>query len=136
MLMRAEALAYMGGDENKQEAFEIVKSVNMRSCKGRSLLVYDADKIKNIVLDERQRELMFEGKRWYDLMRMVRHSDNPVNAMSTLRSTYLQRKYGTGGRDAVARMWSLDNLYLPFYQKELDVNPLLVPDQNQAYIIY
>ena len=54
----------------------------------------------------------------------------------TLRSTYLQRKYGTGGRDAVARMGSLDNLYLPFYQKELDVNPLLVPDQNQAYIIY
>ena len=50
LLMRAEALAYMGGDENKQEAFEIVKSVNMRSCKGRSLLVYDADKIKNIVL--------------------------------------------------------------------------------------
>ena len=100
------------------------------------LLVLDQLKIKNIVLDERQRELMFEGKRWYDLMRMVRHSDNPVNAMSTLRSTYLQRKYGTGGRDAVARMGSLDNLYLPFYQKELDVNPLLVPDQNQAYIIY
>ena len=47
-----------------------MKSVNMRSCKGRSLLVFDADKIKNIVLDERQRELMFEGKRWYDLMRM------------------------------------------------------------------
>lgn len=136
MLMRAEALAYLGGDGNCEEAFGIVKAVNMRACKGRSSLVYEADNMKKIVLDERQRELMFEGKRWYDLMRMVRHADNPVNAMSTLRSAYLQRKYGTGGRDAVARMGSLDNLYLPFYQKEMDVNPLLEQDQNPAYIIY
>ena len=136
MLMKAEALAYMGGEENQKEAFEIVKAVNMRACNGRSSLVYQEDRIKNIVLDERQRELMFEGKRWYDLMRMVRHAESPVNMMSVLRSTYLQRKYRNGGSDAVARMGSLDNLYLPFYQKELDVNPLLEKDQNPAYIIY
>ena len=79
---------------------------------------------------------MFEGKRWYDLVRMVRHSEIPTNTMSILRSTYLQRKYRSGGRDAVARIGSLDNLYLPFYQKEMDVNPLLEQDQNPAYIIY
>lgn len=136
MLMRAEALAYMGGETNWQEAFEIVKAVNMRSCMGRTTLTYDAERIKNIVLDERQRELMFEGKRWYDLVRMVRHAESPTNMMSVLRNTYLQRKYQSGGRDAVSRMGSLDNLYLPFYQKEIDVNPLLEKDQNPAYIIY
>lgn len=52
--------------KTSRKLFEIVKSVNMRSCKGRSLLVYDADESRNIVLDERRRELMFEGKRWYD----------------------------------------------------------------------
>lgn len=135
MLMKAEALAYLGGDENCQEAFNLVTAVNARACGGRSSLVYNADQIKTLVLEERQRELLFEGKRWYDLMRMVLHSDNPTGTMSTLRS-YVQRRYQSGGSDAVARMGSLDNLYLPFNQKEMDVNPLLEADQNPAYVNY
>ena len=136
MLMRAEALAYMNDEESHEEAFELVVAVNARACGGRTTLVYDAGQIKTLVLEERQRELMFEGKRWYDLMRMVLHSENPTATMGTLRSTYLLRKYQSGGRDAVARIGSLDNLYLPINQAEIDVNPLLEPDQNPAYIIY
>lgn len=135
MLMKAEALAYMGGEDNCQEAFNLVAAVNARACNGRSSLAYDEGDIKTLVLEERQRELLYEGKRWYDLVRMVRHSDNPTNTMATLR-TYVQRKYNSGGRDAADRIGSLDNLFLPFYQKEIDVNPLLEPDQNPAYIIY
>lgn len=136
MLMRAEALAYMNDEEGHEEAFELVAAVNARACGRRTTLVYDAGQIKTLVLEERQRELMFEGKRWYDLMRMVLHSENPTATMGTLRSTYLLRKYQSGGRDAVARIGSLDNLYLPINQAEIDVNPLLEPDQNPAYIIY
>ena len=55
--------------------------------------------------------------------------------MSTLRSR-LQRKYTSGGADAVARIGSLHNLFLPFCQTEIDVNPLLEADQNPAYSIY
>lgn len=133
MLMRAEALAYIGGEENLEEAFRLVKAVNERACGGTSKLQTKPDDIKRLVLDERQRELMFEGKRWYDLMRMVRHADEPTKMMSTLRNTYLLRKYQTGGRDAITRLASVDNLYLPFYQPEIDVNPLLEADQNPAY---
>ncbi len=133
MLMRAEALAYLGGEDNLQEAFQLVKAVNERACGGTSKLLTMPDDMKRLVLDERQRELMFEGKRWYDLMRMVRHADEPTKMMSTLRNTYLLRKYQTGGRDAVTRLASIDNLYLPFYQPEIDVNPLLEADQNPAY---
>ena len=133
MLMRAEALAYIGGEENLEEAFRLVKAVNDRACGGTSKLQTMPDDIKRLVLDERQRELMFEGKRWYDLMRMVRHADEPTKMMSTLRNTYLLRKYQTGGRDAITRLASIDNLYLPFYQPEIDVNPLLEADQNPAY---
>lgn len=135
MLMRAEALAYMGGEENCREAFELVTAVNSRACGGASELQYDEEQIKTIVLEERQRELMFEGKRWYDLVRMVRHSENPTETMSLLRS-YLLRRYSSNGSDAVARIGSLDNLFLPIYQNEIDVNPMLADDQNQAYIIY
>ena len=133
MLMRAEALAYLGGDANSEEAFALVKAVNERYCGGESKLTYDASNIKKMVLDERQRETLFEGKRWYDLVRMVRHADDPVKAMSELRSSYLIRKYGRNGQDAVARMGSLNNLFLPYYQSEVDVNPLLKPDQNPSY---
>jgi starch-binding outer membrane protein, SusD/RagB family len=133
MLMRAEALAYLGGEANCQEAFTLIKAVNERSCGGQTKLTYDQTSIKEQILGERQRELMFEGKRWYDLVRMVRHSENPTQAMRTLRNTYLLRKYDTGGQDAIARMASVNNLYLPFYQSEVDVNPLLEVDQNPAY---
>lgn len=133
MLMRAEALAYLGGEINCQEAFSLVEAVNERACGGQTKLTYDQTTIKEQILEERQRELMFEGKRWYDLVRMVRHSDNPTQAMRTLRNTYLLRKYDTGGQDAIARMASINNLYLPFYQSEVDVNPLLESDQNPAY---
>jgi len=133
MLMKAEALAYIGGTENAEEAFEIVKAVNERSCLGSSRLEYNTANIKEIVLDERQRELISECKRWYDLMRMVRHSDNPTQAMSTLRNSYLMRKYEKNGKDAVARLASVNNLYLPFAQSEIEVNPLLEEDQNPAY---
>ena len=134
MLMRAEALAYMGGEENCREAFDLVTAVNSRACGGTSELQYDESQIKTLVLDERQRELMFEGKRWYDLVRMVRHSDNPTQTMSVLRNTYLLRRYKSNGNDAVARLGSLDNLFLPIYQNEIDVNPMLADDQNQAYV--
>lgn len=134
MLMRAEALAYIGGEENCQEAFNLVQAVNSRGCRGASNLQYNADEIKTLVLEERQRELMFEGKRWYDLVRMVRHSENPSQTMSVLRNTYLLRRYSSNGSDAVARIGSLDNLFLPIYQEEIDVNPLLEDDQNPAYI--
>lgn len=133
MLMRAEALAYLGGDANSEEAFSLVKAVNERYCGGESKLTYEASDIKKTVLDERQRETLFEGKRWYDLVRMVRHAEDPVKAMAELRSSYLIRKYGRNGQDAVARMGSLNNLFLPYYQSEVDVNPLLKPDQNPSY---
>lgn len=134
MLMRAEALAYIGGDANCEEAFSIVKAVNERSCGGVTKLSYNKDNIKQLVLDERQRELMFEGKRWYDLVRMVRHSESPTQTMSVLRNTYLMRKYQKNGQDAVTRLGSVNNLYLPFHQDEIDVNPLLAADQNPAYV--
>ena len=81
MLMKAEALTALSNDVNDErlaEAFELVKSVNQRS---KDLLTdvlkwgsieTAADPVaamETLVLAERLRELAFEGKRWYDLLR-------------------------------------------------------------------
>ena len=42
--------------------------------------------------------------------------------------------YQKNGQDAVTRLGSVNNLYLPFHQDEIDVNPLLAADQNPAYV--
>lgn len=131
LLMKAEALAY--GNKLPSETINLVKAVNFRSCRDTTKFTYDADNLKNLILAERQRELMFEGKRWYDLVRMVRHSSNPTQMMSTLRNSYLMRRYQSNGSDAVNRLGSLNTLFLPIAQSEINANPLLKEAQNPAY---
>ena len=79
MLMKAEALVAMSGDNDTDkltEAFNLVQTVNQRSMDKSALK--DTLKVSNfrtkdamemLVLTERERELCFEGKRWWDLMR-------------------------------------------------------------------
>lgn len=72
MLMKAEALVQL---DQLEEAFAIVKTVNDRalsdgdrSTYGLNFNTYSAN-MEELVLMERARELCFEGKRWFDLMR-------------------------------------------------------------------
>ena len=81
--------------------------------------------MRDFVLLERQRELMFEGKRWFDLVRKARR-EGSNGAMLTLAT----RKYTNPG--SVRSKWiKPDMLYLPIHKNELKVNPLLV--QNPEY---
>ena len=78
MLMKAEALAQLcadNTDENFTKAFNLVQTVNKRSLTitaTDTLKITDfttVDDLEKLVLAERSRELCFEGKRWYDLVR-------------------------------------------------------------------
>ena len=69
---------------------------------------------------------MFEGKRWFDLVRKARR-EGSNSAMLDLAT----RKYTSPG--TVKSKWiKPDMLYLPIHEDELKVNPLLV--QNPEYI--
>ena len=76
-----------------------------------------------LVLRERQRELLFEGKRWFDLMRLVRRTNN-ASALLTYVSPKLQ---GVGA----TKMSIMDALYMPVPQSDIDINPNL--KQNPFY---
>ncbi len=158
MLMKAEAMTQLAeNDKDMQlrQAFNIVQYVNSRSIFTNSL---SSDSLKwsfyntktsmeNLVLNERLRELAFEGKRWYDLMRYNYRRVDGIDYTTTLATqseqgkdfvrnsadmlNLLIRKYTSGGQAAASKMRTEPYLYMPVYQSEMDVNPNL--KQNPVY---
>ena len=134
MLMEAEALVERNDSVDKdavdlKKAFDLASSVYHRAnLKGEALAfrTYNTqDGMRAFVLEERQRELMFEGKRWFDLVRKARR-EGSNSAMLDLAT----QKYTNPG--SVKSKWiKPDMLYLPIYEDELKVNTKLV--QNPEY---
>lgn len=134
MLMEAEALVERNDtlQNDLRVAFNLTNAVYSRSnlaAEVKDSLSFTAygsqEKMREFVLLERQRELMFEGKRWFDLVRMARR-DGTNGPMLDLA----KRKYTKP--DAVKSKWiKPDMLYLPIHEDELKVNTLL--KQNPEY---
>ena len=80
----------------------------------------------NLVFDERNRELMFEGKRWFDLVRRSLYEGNTNYLISQAG-----RKYTNNKSAAESRLKRLDAIFWPYHEDELKVNKNLV--QNPAF---
>ena len=134
MLMEAEALVERNDSVEKKAvdlemAFELVSAVYQRAnLKGDGLGEKDystQNAMRDLVLLERHRELMFEGKRWFDLVRKARREGNNSGMLDLAA-----RKYTNPG--SVKSKWiKPDMLYLPIHEDELKVNTKLV--QNPEY---
>ncbi|HLP06303.1 MAG TPA: RagB/SusD family nutrient uptake outer membrane protein [Paludibacter sp.] len=130
MLMKAEALVQQAGtDENLKKALQIVNTTYKRANPTDSLEYknYNSpDAMEKLVLLERQRELMFEGKRWFDLVRMAERKNSTNDLVD-----YVINKY-TGNLKMISTKLSVMNaIYLPIPQNELIVNKEL--KQNPYY---
>ena len=122
-LMKAEALAVMGDNS----ALEMCNVIYSRATENKELLD-DTEKILTTVYKERQRELCFEGKRWFDLMRMVRRDGMTDNALALLLVSR------TGDNDLYqTRLSSIDAWYVPINKDEMNSNPNL--HQNAYYTL-
>ena len=154
MLMKAEALVQLynlggkaEGDNRNQEAFEICKFINDRSLSDANKTSYALkystyrDKMEDLVLAERSRELCFEGKRWFDLMRYnYRHTTEKADLKKKLTEGYVAnsdeffdlalRKYAVPSA-MKAKMRDERYLYMPINQDEVELNTSLV--QNPVY---
>jgi hypothetical protein len=160
MLMKAEAMCQLAADGEDillRQAFNIVKAVNdrahqeglmsdtLRFASSKSILGNNANTkngLEELVLDERLRELCFEGKRWYDLLRFNYRHVSGVNYNTILADqntqvtnyrqmlTLMARKMDSP-EGLMSKMQTEPYLYMPIKESEMDVNPEL--KQNPVY---
>ena len=142
MLMKAEALTMQG---RYDEAFNLIWVVARRSEIGddaketkkagtysldKSKYITSFDNMKKLLLGERQREFLFEGKRWFDLLRFaIRDND-----LGTLRGA-VREKYAAGGSSSDI-FPNENSLFFPYNKNELkkvNAEGVVIP-QNPYYL--
>lgn len=133
MLMKAEALVEM--NISLETAFNLVSQVYDRAnpeagVGSLSFSSYNTqDRMRDLVFDERQREFLFEGKRYFDILRRI---NRDKTQFQNIVNTYLLPKYSSLDQSTVtSKLSELDALYMPIKDTELQSNKLLV--QNPFY---
>lgn len=144
MLLAAEAYSQLISQEtgdvtsdedvkNLYNAFKLVNAVNKRSIGEQVLkdtLVLKNYKTKeaitNLVYEERHRELMFEGKRYYDLVRRSQRDGNTEYLASKCSNKDINLQ-----SIIQSKMKNMDAIYWPYNLDEMKVNPNL--HQNPAF---
>lgn len=128
-LMKAEALV-MQGTDNYDEAIELVNLIRARAGISQPLSPPTNElEMLGIILDERAREFVGEGKRWYDLLRVAQRNNYQYK-------TYLINQVILGSDASSApiinsKLQDIDSHYLPINIDELQSNRRLV--QNPYY---
>lgn len=147
MLLKAEALTQKlreGSDAevvdyNKpilEQCFNLVNAINKRSIlKGTQDLKEDTllasaymskAQMEELVMLERQRELMFEGKRWYDLVRRSLRDGN-----TDVLTTAAMKRKGINAQYVRSFLKKEDAIFWPYNNEEMKVNKNLV--QNPSF---
>ncbi len=134
LLMMAEAMVLResAAEPDFREAFDIVNAINTRSKfdNSKSRLQYPAKDVKatltNLVRTERLLELSFEGKRWYDLVRVALIEGNTENV-----AKLVSKKLTASSAVLESQLAVIDALFLPIHIDELRYNKNL--KQNDAY---
>lgn len=144
ILMQAEAMVQKAKAEQAdfktsplvQSAFTRVNAIYLRAHDYPAVAVTDTvvmggdianwDDVEEVIMKERRRELLFEGKRWYDLVRVSRRRGNTDYLVNKVIPKY------TENTNAIRiKMKSMDAMYFPISKDELKINPNL--QQNPIY---
>jgi hypothetical protein len=150
-IMKAKQIAPAGEDsltqvaalkECKDKAFNLIDAVNARSINSDNfnitpntltqVISYSnsttVNELESVLFKERRRELMFEGKRWYDLVRMARRDGNQERLLS-----FVEKKYDSATLSAVKiKLKNPYAMYFPMAKDEVR-NSQGVLKQNPAY---
>lgn len=125
-LMKAEALSQLG---RYGEAMDLLNKIRERAnvspiAPGNSAILFE-----DAIMDERALEFAFEGKRWFDMLRMGRRND--YARKDKLVELIIKNVPSTQKRILAAKLTNPLGWYLPIYKGEIERNKNLV--QNPYY---
>ncbi len=126
LLMKAEALSQL---ERYSEAMEIINEIRERAEVPAIVIPNTRIAFEDAILEERRLELAFEGKRWFDLLRMGRRDD--FARKEELINIIIENVPSTQKRILAAKLTNPNGWYMPVYEQEIDRNLNLV--QNPYY---
>ena len=135
MLMKAEALIQRS-ENDWPEAFQLINNVYKRANNispetTTGSLVFETyntskEKMEDLLFEERHREFLFEGKRWFDLVRLARRDGKTERLTSSVI-----RKHRQDQNVIRIKLTDPNYIYFPYARAELKANPLLI--QNPAF---
>jgi starch-binding outer membrane protein, SusD/RagB family len=125
-LMKAEALSQLGRFNEAQQYINVIRD---RADVGPIALPNSATAFEDAILEERALELAFEGKRWFDLLRMGRR--NNFARKEKLIEIIVKNVPSTQKRILAVKLTNPLGWYMPIFDRELERNSQLV--QNPYY---
>lgn len=126
LLMNAEALSQL---ERYDEALELLNQVRRRALMPERTVSFTPEAFEEAILEERAKELAFEGKRWFDLMRMGRRN-NYANK-DKLIEIIIENVSSTKRLLLASKLSDPNGWYFPVHANEIETNPNI--QQNPFY---
>lgn len=127
-LMKAEAYSQKEAPDFAR-ALEYLNAIRVRSNMPAYLQFSSAQAFEDAILLERAKELAFEGKRWFDLLRMGRRND--FARKDNLIEILIKNVPSTQKLVIKARLSDPNGWYMPIHISEIDRNKNL--KQNSYY---
>ncbi|HUX57339.1 MAG TPA: RagB/SusD family nutrient uptake outer membrane protein [Bacteroidales bacterium] len=126
LLIKAESLSQLG---RYDEALTLINEIRRRALMEEVNSQNTPESFEDLILIERAKEFAFEGKRWFDLLRMGRR--NNFARKKKLIEIIVQNVPSTQKLVIASKLTDPDGWYLPVSSSELESNPNLV--QNPFY---
>lgn len=127
LLMKAEALAMLN---RYDESLTVLNELRVRAGVSALSLANNPVAFEDAIIQERALELAFEGKRWFDLLRMGRRND--YARKQRLIEIIVSNVPSVQKRVLASRLTNPLGWYLPVHEDEIERNQKL--DQNPYYI--
>jgi hypothetical protein len=141
-LMQAEALAQIGIAAGENQDYYTKTRACLEKVRARANAVestdltlgdteYSGKTLEEFVLQERAREMAYEGKRWFDTLRQAKRNNYAGDNLGYLTRLAVSSAPPEKVFGLQTKYKNHKSHYLPIYYTELEANPLLV--QNEFY---
>ena len=131
LLMKAEALSQKP-DPDYAQAENIINRITSRALQNVKTIPESPEAFEDAIMEERSKEFAYEGKRWFDLMRMGRR--NNYARKDNLIKIVIEDVSSSQKLVLASKLEDSNGWYFPIHFNELETNKNL--EQNPYYEMY